>query len=113
MRQTTVRELLKILARHIKEQRKILDLSQEMLAERAGVSSNFLARIEIADKTPSLSTIVRLANALEVPVADLLYEEAGHSGSLLDQLDEQDREFALRQFHDLVEHLHESKDPRK
>lgn len=107
MRQTTVHELVKTLARHIKEQRKEMGLSQETLAERAGLSSNFIARIEIADKTPSLSTVVRLANALGVPVAGLLSEEAEYTSSLLDRLNDRDREFALRQFRELVEHLEE------
>jgi len=108
MRQTTVHDLLKTLARHIKEQRKVLGFSQETLAERSGLSSNFIARIEIADKTPSLETIVKLANALNIPVGGLLSEEVEYTSSLLDRLDERDREFALQQFRQLVEHLEEA-----
>jgi transcriptional regulator with XRE-family HTH domain len=47
-------------------------LSQGALAARAGLSRSFLARIETNVQEPTLSTLRRLAAALEVPVADLV-----------------------------------------
>ncbi len=54
----------------------MVGLTQEKLAERAGLSANFLAQLEISDKTPSLRTLVALARALEAEVSDLLASSA-------------------------------------
>ncbi len=108
-----IRPALANLARRIKERRSILGLSQERLAELAGLSVNFLAQIEIGEKTPSMRTLVRLARALEVPVHKLLEEDTG--GKWLDEgksilvglegLKETDAMFALGLFRSTVEHL--------
>ena len=42
------------------------------LAEKAGVSDDFIGKIERADAIPSLQTVVAIANALEVSVDALL-----------------------------------------
>lgn len=42
------------------------------LAEKAGVSDDFIGKIERADAIPSLQTVVTIANALEVSVDFLL-----------------------------------------
>ena len=47
-------------------------LSQETLSERAGISRSFLARIETNAQEPTLSTLRKLAAALDVPIADLV-----------------------------------------
>lgn len=49
-------------------------LSQERLAERAGVSVEHVARVERGEKSPSLRVARSLAAALDVPLADLLTE---------------------------------------
>lgn len=113
MRQTTTRKLLATLARRMKEHRQTLGLSQEALAERSGLSSNFIARIEIGGKTPSLSTLAKLADALGTTVSDLLDDKKQHEtrsisdyiSQLLSRLDEPNREFAREHFQELVEHL--------
>jgi transcriptional regulator with XRE-family HTH domain len=53
----------------IRERRK---LTQEQLAEKAGISRPYLARLETAKQDPTLSTIEKLAKALGVKVADLV-----------------------------------------
>lgn len=50
------------------------DLTQEQLAVRAGLARIYLARLEIGEHDPSLSTMVRLAKALRVSVPELLGE---------------------------------------
>ena len=47
-------------------------MSQETLAEDAGVSRVFISSIERGEKPPGLNTIVCLANALRVSVDELL-----------------------------------------
>ena len=78
--QGNTKQLLDTLALRIREKRKAMGLTQEQLAELAGVSTNFLARMEMSDRTPSLSTLSRLANALRVQVADLLTSSSGKAG---------------------------------
>ena len=45
-----------------------------MLAKKAGVSAGYVARLERFRHDPKLSTLVRLAKALDVPVTALLEE---------------------------------------
>ena len=51
------------------EQRK---MTQEQLAERAGIGRSYLARLETARQDPTLSTLEKIAKALRVKVAKLL-----------------------------------------
>ena len=52
--------------------RRSRNLSFDGLAERAGVSKGTLVQIEQGRANPSISTLCRLATALEVSVADLV-----------------------------------------
>lgn len=55
--------------KRIREQRK---MSQATLAEKAGVSREYIARLETGHHDPPLSTVEKLAEALGVPIARLL-----------------------------------------
>ena len=55
-----------ILARNLKENRRKLGITQPELAERAGMSTQYLAMIEIARKFPTADIIERLAAALGI-----------------------------------------------
>jgi transcriptional regulator with XRE-family HTH domain len=48
------------------------NLTQEQLAARAGLTREYIARLEAGKYDPSLSTIEKLAKALKVKAADLL-----------------------------------------
>jgi transcriptional regulator with XRE-family HTH domain len=52
--------------------RRASKLTQEELAHRSGLHTSEVSRLERGVKDPRLSTIVRLAEGLRVPVADLL-----------------------------------------
>ena len=54
--------------------RKLRGLSQEQLAERAGISPGFLSQVEAPGMVVgiSLSTLVLIAEALEIPPYKLL-----------------------------------------
>jgi HTH-type transcriptional regulator, competence development regulator len=58
--------------RTIRKARRDKDLSQEALAAMAGVSPKHLGEIERARKDPRLTTIVKLAGALELRSGELL-----------------------------------------
>jgi transcriptional regulator with XRE-family HTH domain len=47
-------------------------MSQEQLAEKAGISRGFLSRLEVARQNPNLSTLERIAKALNVGLAELV-----------------------------------------
>ena len=49
-------------------------LTQQELADRAGVSSNALNRIELNKAEPHMSTLRKLAKALDVDPTELLGE---------------------------------------
>lgn len=57
---------------HIKEWRDRRGLTQEQLADKAGISRGFLARLETARHDPKLSTLEKIAKALKIDIAKLL-----------------------------------------
>ena len=63
--------LNKLLAFNMKEQRRILGISQAALAERIKTSTHYIAMIELERKTPSFSMVERIAAALEVDPPEL------------------------------------------
>lgn len=63
------------LGSRIKAIRKVRKLTQEELAEMAGISVNYLGAIERGDKLPRLVTFIRIANVLEISSDYLLSEE--------------------------------------
>jgi transcriptional regulator with XRE-family HTH domain len=65
------RETLGHLGRRIRLLRDQRGLSQEKLAERAGLTSKFLGEVERIETNPSTTSIARLAAALSVNVGDL------------------------------------------
>lgn len=62
------------LGKNIKIRRQLLGLRQEDLAEKCQYSTSHIGAIEKARTIPSLETIIRIANALDVTVDELLYE---------------------------------------
>jgi transcriptional regulator with XRE-family HTH domain len=69
---TNVKE---ILAQNLKENRRRLGITQTELAERAGMSTQYLAMIEIARKFPTADMLERLAAALGVNPHELFSVE--------------------------------------
>ena len=60
------------MAAQIRKLREARGLTQSELAEKAGVTREYIARLEAGRYDPSLSTIERLAKALKVKPAALL-----------------------------------------
>ena len=113
MVQAEERKLRDILARRVKERRKSLGLTQEQLADRAGLTINFVGRLEIGERSPSFATLVRLAKALGVDASYLLSEHGDAEASdvcrylehSLGLLSESDSAFVITQFRDWIDHL--------
>jgi transcriptional regulator with XRE-family HTH domain len=55
-----------ILARNIKENRRKNGLSQDKLAEKAGISTPFVAMIEVSRKFPTPDVLDKIADALNI-----------------------------------------------
>jgi len=55
----------------VRSQRSKLELSQERLAELAGLHRTYISDVERGARNPSLGSIEKLARALRVPVAEL------------------------------------------
>ncbi len=64
-----------LLGNQIRKQRKLKKYTLEQLAEILGVSTTFIGQIERAKGIPSLETLVKIANALEVSVDSLLFDD--------------------------------------
>ena len=60
----------KLLGSRIKEIRKLRRLSQEELSEKINIDPKHLSRIEVGRGFPSLDTLKRLADVLNVDIKD-------------------------------------------
>ncbi len=60
------------LGKNLHAARKKLGLTQEEVAERSGVQAGEISRIERGKRDPRVSTLERLAAAVEVPPGRLL-----------------------------------------
>ena len=60
-----------ILAKNLREHRRKCGFSQEKLAEKVGISTQYLAMIEIARKFPASEVLERLAEAVNINVYEL------------------------------------------
>ncbi len=60
----------KLIGARIKELRKQAGLTQERLAETVGMDSRHLSRLETGKHFPSLDSLERIAEALNVPLAE-------------------------------------------
>lgn len=59
----------------LKQRRKLANLSQRVVAERAGVSAEFISRMERGLTLPALDTFSRLCDALVCTPNDLLLDK--------------------------------------
>ena len=61
-----------LLGKQIRKQRKEKKYTLEQLAEKLDVSTTFIGQIERAKGIPSLETLVKIANVLEISIDSLL-----------------------------------------
>jgi transcriptional regulator with XRE-family HTH domain len=67
------------LAINLRTARRRANMTQERLAELADVGAGTVARLELGGEDPKLSTLTKLAAALEVDLWDLIPTEDGHN----------------------------------
>ncbi|MBR1908116.1 helix-turn-helix transcriptional regulator [bacterium] len=60
------------IGKHIKELREKANLTQEQLAEKAGISLDYLGKIEVNINKLGLKTVFKLAKALNVHPKEIL-----------------------------------------
>ena len=60
-----------ILAKNLKEQRRKCGFSQAKLSEKANISTQYIAMIEVSRKFPSPEILDRIAKALEIEAHEL------------------------------------------
>ena len=67
--------LKKLLGSNIRKYRKLLNLSQEELAFRIGISAKHLSNIEVGKRFASAEIIEKIARELGVSVSSLFFED--------------------------------------
>jgi transcriptional regulator with XRE-family HTH domain len=65
------RDSQKLFADRLKELREGRSISQQRLSELAGLNRNYVSDVERGRRNPCLGNIVKLAEALDVPPAEL------------------------------------------
>lgn len=65
------------LGKRIKFLRENAHLTQEKLAEKCGISLDYLGKIEVNINKPGLKTIFKISEALDVPVKELFEFDKG------------------------------------
>lgn len=80
---------------------------------RAGLSTNYIARLEIGSNTPSLPALISISKALGVQTFELLNVEANYTwlnkgqeiAWLLESLKESDLEYVLDQLQTTIRYI--------
>lgn len=67
-----MKELNILLAKRIREHRKKKRYSQEKLAELSGLHSTYIGQIERCEKNPSIESLQKIADGLELSLHELL-----------------------------------------
>ena len=68
MDEKTIYKSLGMRIKHIRESK---GLTQEKLAEKTGLSLDFIGKIEVNINEPGLKSLIKIANALNVHIKDL------------------------------------------
>lgn len=69
-------DLVQLLGKNVKRERQRLGLTQEAVADEAGMRRSYLSDIERGVRNPSVHALGRLAMALKMDAADLLRDPA-------------------------------------
>lgn len=103
---------LDTIGKNIRKYRLAKKLRQEDLAEKAGLSANYIGMVERGEKIPSLETFITILNALEVS-ADMVLADVVSTGYIvknsmlnekLSKLSSDDREKIYEVIDTLIKH---------
>ena len=67
-----LKEKSRELGQHIRKLRMRENLTQEKLAEGAGITLNYMGIIEIGNKMPSMKVLIKIAEVLGIKTKDLI-----------------------------------------
>lgn len=65
------------MARNLRRLRAERGLTQEEVAEKAGLNRNYVGMIEREENSPTLDTLEKISFVLEIDAADLLRRDLG------------------------------------
>lgn len=65
--------------KRVRTLRERIGLSQEQLAEQAGIHRTYVGGVERGERNIGLKNVFRIAKALEITVADLFADEIDHT----------------------------------
>src|SRR6185437_13752385 len=82
--------LLEAVCQAVHERREALGISQEELAHRAGLHRTYISDIERGARNPSLKTLSRLADGLEITTSQLIKMGEAAADSAADSKDDND-----------------------
>ena len=103
---------LDTIGKNIRKYRLAKKLRQEDLAEKAGLSANYIGMVERGEKIPSLETFITILNALDVS-ADMVLADVVNTGytvknsmlnEKLSKLSAEDREKIYEVIETLIKH---------
>jgi transcriptional regulator with XRE-family HTH domain len=83
--------------KRIRELRERRGLTQARFGKRAGVAADTVSRVEGAHFSPTLDTMIKLAEALDLPLEGLLrdnFDESDELATLIRALPDRDRKIA-------------------
>ena len=63
--------IYKCIGKRIKSLREAKGLTQEKLAEKTGLSLDFIGKIEVNINNPGLKSLIKIANALDVHIKEI------------------------------------------
>ena len=63
--------IYKSIGKRIKSIREKKGLTQEKLAEKTGLSLDFIGKIEVNINEPGLKSLIKIANALDIHIKEL------------------------------------------
>ncbi|MGE5613836.1 MAG: helix-turn-helix domain-containing protein [Bacillota bacterium] len=72
-------DLLNIFGQTIKDARQAAGLTQEELAEQAGVTTRYIMAIENENKQPSMKVLFKLIRALKISADTIFFPEIQHT----------------------------------
>lgn len=63
--------------KRVKQLRQLRELTQQEFAEKANISISFLGNIERGNKSPTVETLQKMADALDVTLSELMTFDSG------------------------------------
>jgi transcriptional regulator with XRE-family HTH domain len=114
MMEEMLKEFKDVFAKTIRVERVRQNVTQEELAEMAGITPQYLCKLENVKKTASINTYLKIASELKLQLKDPFFERKSNSFtmddtliSLLDSCSEYEKRVCIRMFKELLVVLRE------